>query len=69
MPIPKLAHGIQARQSELREFRNQDTVRNLGSGKEEAGACGAAIRGNLFTPISIQLRSQIPEKGRLNSVA
>lgn len=33
--IPKLAYGIQARQLELREFRNQNTVGNLGGRKEQ----------------------------------
>ena len=33
--IPKLAYGIQVRQSEFREFRNQNTVGNLGGRKEQ----------------------------------
>lgn len=33
--IAKLAYGIQARQSELREFGNQHTVGNSGGRKEQ----------------------------------
>lgn len=36
LPVPKLAHDIQAGRSELREFRNQGTTGNLDSRKRLA---------------------------------
>lgn len=61
--IAKLAHGtFSARQSELREFRNQNTVRNSGGRKEQMVSCTATIRGSLFTPIFIPFRSHSSKK-------
>lgn len=37
LPVPKLAHDIQAGKPELKEFRNQRTIRNLDSSKKETG--------------------------------